>query len=64
MGINHLTDLTHEEFMIRNQLKVPENLPQSEITYKMEANVIAAEVDWREKVNFIIISFIRLLIKG
>ena len=50
MGVNHLTDLTHEEFMKLNQLKVRE-YPQRQTTYRMQAKSIAAEVDWRTKVN-------------
>jgi len=48
MAVNHLADLTHDEFMIRNQLKVPD-LPQRKQSYKMQAKVAAAEVDWRTK---------------
>ena len=49
MGVNHLADLTHEEFMIRNQLKVPD-LPKRKTQYTMQAKALADDVDWRTTV--------------
>ena len=54
MGVNHLADLTHEEFMKLNQLKV-RDYPPRQTTYRMKAKSLAAEVDWRTKVNFTLI---------
>ena len=70
MGVNHLTDLTHEEFMKLNQLKVPQNVPKKKTSYKMQAKSLAAAVDWRDKVivtfsvitKHIIISLIDLIL--
>ena len=54
MGVNQLTDLTHEEFMERNKLKVPD-MPQQEKKYQMQAITMADEIDWRAKVGISII---------
>lgn len=59
MGVNYLTDLTHEEFTKLNQLKVRE-LPQRKTTYQMEAKAIADEFDWRTKVSFTFIILVLL----
>jgi len=48
MGVNHLSDLTHEEFMELNKLKVPD-LPQRETKYKMQAKIVADAIDWRDQ---------------
>jgi len=48
MGINQFTDLTHEEFNRRNNLRMPE-APKREVFYEMKAKEIAEAVDWREK---------------
>lgn len=50
MGVNHLSDLTHEEFMELNKLKVPD-MPPAEKKYQMQAKTVAAEVDWRDHVS-------------
>ena len=52
MAVNHLADLTHDEFMKLNQLKV-RDLPPMKQPYKMQAKAVAADVDWRTKVNII-----------
>ena len=49
MAVNHLADLTHEEFMEMNKLKVPD-MPDAPKKYQMQAKTMAAEVDWRTKV--------------
>ena len=49
MGINQFTDLTHEEFNRRNNLRMPE-APKKEVVYEMKAKEIAEAIDWREKV--------------
>jgi len=46
MGVNQLSDLTHEEFMEMNKLRVPD-VPQPEKKYQMQAQTMAAEIDWR-----------------
>lgn len=48
MAVNHLADLTHEEFMEMNKLKVPD-MPDAPKKYQMQAKTMAAEVDWRTK---------------
>ena len=49
MGVNRLADLTHEEFMQLNGLKVPD-LPKKNPLYTMKAKTTAADVDWRDRV--------------
>ena len=49
MRVNKLTDLTHEEFMRLNTLKVPD-LPKGHIPYAGTARGVALSVDWRNEV--------------
>ena len=49
MRVNKLSDLTHDEFMRLNTLKVPD-LPQGHIPYAGTDRGIALSVDWRDKV--------------
>ena len=49
MGVNHLADLTHKEFMVRNQLKVPE-LPERKTKYTIRSQLRPFSIDWRERV--------------
>ena len=49
MRVNKLSDLTHEEFMRLNTLKVPD-LPSGHIPYAATDKGIAPFVDWRKRV--------------
>lgn len=50
MGVNQLADLTHEEYMQLNQLKVRELPKLKNFQYKMQkTKVEAADVDWRDQ---------------
>ena len=49
MRVNQLSDLTHDEFMRLNTLKVPD-LPKGNIPYAATDKVVAPFVDWRKKV--------------
>ena len=49
MRVNQLTDLTHDEFMRLNTLKVPD-LPKGHIPYAATDMEVARSVDWRKKV--------------
>jgi len=48
MAINHLADLTHDEFMEMNKLKVPD-MPKAPRKYQMQAKSMASSVDWRDQ---------------
>ena len=61
MGVNHLADLTHKEFMVRNQLKVPE-LPERKTKYTIRSQLRPFSIDWRERVIIIVPLCIKLLI--
>ena len=49
MRVNKLSDLTHEEFMRLNTLKVPD-LPSGYTPYAATDKWVAPFVDWRQKV--------------
>ena len=49
MRVNKLTDLTHDEFMRLNTLKVPD-LPKGHMPYAGTARHVALSVDWRNEV--------------
>ena len=50
MAVNHLADLTHDEFMEMNTLTVPD-MPKTPKKYQMQAKSMATSVDWRDQVN-------------
>ena len=50
MSVNHLADLTHDEFMEMNKLMVPD-MPKATRKYQMQAKSMASSVDWRDQVN-------------
>lgn len=50
MGINQFSDLTHEEFMEMNTLKLPET-SQSRVKNKLPSSAVADEIDWRDSVS-------------
>ena len=50
MRVNKLSDLTHDEFMRLNTLKVPD-LPKGHIPYAAKDREVARSVDWRKKVS-------------
>merc|ERR1711997_712104 len=47
MGVNQFADLTHEEFMEMQTLKVPD-MPKAQGKYQMRAPSVASSVDWRD----------------
>jgi len=47
MAVNHLADLTHDEFMEMNKMMIPD-MPKAQGNYKMEAESMAGDVDWRD----------------
>ena len=49
MRVNKLSDLTHDEFMRLNTLKVPD-LPKGHIPYAATDIEVPRSVDWRNKV--------------
>ena len=49
MRVNKLSDLTHDEFMRLNTLKVPD-LPKGHKPYAATDMEVASSVDWRKKV--------------
>ena len=49
MRVNKLSDLTHDEFMRLNTLKVPD-LPKGHVPYAATDMEGARSVDWRKKV--------------
>ena len=51
MGVNQLADLTHEEFMIRNQLKVPEHSQEKTKYVQMQTKARPDSIDWRDRVS-------------
>ena len=52
MGINQFSDLTHEEFMEMNTLKIPES-SRSRVMNKLPSRAVADEIDWRDSVSVI-----------
>jgi len=48
MAVNHLADLTHDEFMEMNTLSVPD-MPKTPKKYQMQAKSMATSVDWRDQ---------------
>ena len=50
MAVNHLADLTHDEFMEMQTLRVPD-MPKAPKKYNMQAKSMATNVDWRDEVN-------------
>ena len=54
MGVNQLADLTHEEFMVRNQLKVPELPNEKPKHFQMQTKARPDSIDWRDRVIIII----------
>ena len=52
MAVNQFADLTHDEFMAMQTLKV-KDLPKTTEKYQMKAPVDASRIDWRDKVQFI-----------
>ena len=56
MRINYFADMTHEEFVKRIQVKVPE-LAKLHYTYKMEATSVVEEIDWRTKVSIVAVIY-------
>ena len=53
MGINQFSDLTHEEFMEMNTLKIPES-SRSRVMNKLPSRAVADEIDWRDSVIVIV----------
>ena len=49
MAVNQFADLTHDEFMAMQTLKV-KDLPKTTEKYQMKAPAVASRVDWRDKV--------------
>ena len=49
MAVNQFADLTHDEFMAMQTLKV-KDLPKTTEKYQMRATAVASRVDWRNKV--------------
>ena len=49
MAVNQFADLTHDEFMAMQTLKV-KDLPKTTEKYQMRATAVASRVDWRDKV--------------
>ena len=52
MSVNQFADLTHDEFMAMQTLKV-KDLPKTTQKYQMKAPAVAASVDWRDQVKFL-----------
>merc|ERR1711993_173833 len=48
MSVNQFADLTHDEFMAMQTLKV-KDLPKTTQKYQMKAPAVAASVDWRDQ---------------
>jgi cathepsin L len=48
MSVNQFADLTHDEFMAMQTLKV-NDLPKTTQKYQMKAPAVAASVDWRDQ---------------
>merc|ERR1712112_572926 len=48
MGVNQFADLTHDEFMAMQTLRVPD-MPKAKKPYQMESKVMASSVDWRDQ---------------
>ena len=49
MSVNQFADLTHDEFMAMQTLKV-KDLPKTTQKYQMKAPAVASSVDWRDQV--------------
>ena len=49
MAVNQFADLTHDEFMAMQTLKV-KDFPKTTEKYQMKAPAVASRVDWRDKV--------------
>ena len=49
MAVNQFADLTHDEFMAMQTLKV-KDLPKTTQKYQMQTPAVASRVDWRDKV--------------
>ena len=52
MSVNQFADLTHDEFMAMQTLKV-KDLPKTTQKYQMKAPAVASSVDWRDQVYFL-----------
>merc|ERR1712183_511966 len=48
MSVNQFADLTHDEFMAMQTLKV-KDLPKTTQKYQMKAPAVASSVDWRDQ---------------
>ena len=51
MAVNQFADLTHDEFMALQTLKVKDLPKTAPLSCQMKAPSLANEVDWRDKVK-------------